>query len=353
MIAAATNRASTAGRRWAPALAGLGIVVLGVTACGSSGTTATPTAAPAAAASTPKPTSSAAAFPGVTGTAAAVSGSSLEVQNPTSGQVTVTFTGSTLGGRSVAATCGVQLKRVACELGGKSAAIFMPDADLDRFVPVHLGNCIRNVGQICISLSRVLVPRERQDDLVERIVASLSAMRIGDPHDRDTDIGPLAAERQRARVEHYIKQGIDEGAVLALGGRRPAGMNRGWYVEPTLFRDVDNRMTVAREEIFGPVICVIPYQDLDEAVSIANDSDYGLFGSVYSDDLASATAIARRLETGTCAVNDGPPSGGGGPFGGWKQSGVGRERAPEGLLEYLETRSIAMPTGARVPDPVH
>jgi aldehyde dehydrogenase (NAD+) len=265
----------------------------------------------------------------------------------------VTFTGSTLGGRSVAATCGVQLKRVACELGGKSAAIFMPDADLDRFVPVHLGNCIRNVGQICISLSRVLVPRERQDDLVERIVASLSAMRIGDPHDRDTDIGPLAAERQRARVEHYIKQGIDEGAVLALGGRRPAGMNRGWYVEPTLFRDVDNRMTVAREEIFGPVICVIPYQDLDEAVSIANDSDYGLFGSVYSDDLASATAIARRLETGTCAVNDGPPSGGGGPFGGWKQSGVGRERAPEGLLEYLETRSIAMPAGARVPDPVH
>jgi acyl-CoA reductase-like NAD-dependent aldehyde dehydrogenase len=130
-------------------------------------------------------------------------------------------------------------------------------------------------------------------------------------------------------------------------------MNRGWYVEPTLFRDVDNRMTVAREEIFGPVICVIPYQDLDEAVSIANDSDYGLFGSVYSDDLASATAIARRLETGTCAVNDGPPSGGGGPFGGWKQSGVGRERAPEGLLEYLETRSIAMPAGARVPDPVH
>ena len=261
----------------------------------------------------------------------------------------VTFTGSTIAGRRIAATCGDQLKPVTCELGGKSAAIFLPDADLDRFVPTLLGNSVRNVGQICISLSRVLVDAARHDELVERLVAAMSSMQIGDPHDRETEIGPVASERQRARVEGYIRTGLAEGATLALGGGRPAGVDRGWYVDPTVFSGVSNSMTVAREEIFGPVVCVIPYHDVDEAVAIANDSDYGLFGSVYSADVADAVAVARRIETGTCAINEGPPSGGGGPFGGWKQSGLGRERAPEGLLAFLELRSIALPAGVDLP----
>jgi betaine-aldehyde dehydrogenase len=261
----------------------------------------------------------------------------------------VTFTGSTLGGRKVASVCGAQLKRVTCELGGKSAAIFLPEADLGRFVPIYLGNCVRNVGQICIALSRVLVPRPRQDELVDGLAAMLSAMSIGDPHDPNTDLGPLAAERQRERVEGCIRSGIEEGAALAYGGGRPAGLGRGWFVEPTVFRDVSNTMTVAREEVFGPVISVIPYDHVDEAVATANDSEYGLFGAVYGPDVKEATRVACRLQTGTCAINEGPSSGGGGPFGGWKQSGLGRERAPEGLLEFLELRSIAMPPDVPVP----
>jgi aldehyde dehydrogenase (NAD+) len=261
----------------------------------------------------------------------------------------VTFTGSTTAGRSVAATCGQRLKPVTCELGGKSAAIFLPDADIDRFLPVYLGNCVRNVGQICNSLSRVLIQQDRQGELVDALTETLAKMKIGDPHDEDTDFGPVAAERQRIKVEAYIQQGIEEGAVLAFGGGRPATMSRGWYVEPTVFRDVDNKMAIAQEEIFGPVISVIPYRDVVEAVAIANDSQFGLFGSVYGPDVAVAVDVARQLQTGTCAVNEGPPSGGGGPFGGLKQSGLGRERAPEGLLHFLETRSISMPAGVSAP----
>jgi aldehyde dehydrogenase (NAD+) len=261
----------------------------------------------------------------------------------------VTFTGSTPAGRRIAAICGEQLKAVTAELGGKSAAIFLPDTDVERFLPVLLGNCVRNVGQICISLSRVLVPEDMQPFLVERLIGAISAMKVGDPHDPDTDVGPLVAERQRARVESYIEAGRQDGAKLALGGGRPDGFDRGWYVEPTVFTEVEPAMRIAQEEIFGPVVSVLTYRTVDEAVAIANDSDYGLFGSVYGPSPDEALEVALRIHTGTCAINEGPPSGGGGPFGGWKQSGLGRERAREGLESFLELRSIAMPAGVDVP----
>src|SRR5207244_11542479 len=196
-------------------------------------------------------------------------------------------------------------------------------------------------GKMCFATARVLVPAARYDDVVERLVAAVGDLRVGDPHDPATDIGPLVASRQRDRVEGYIASGIEQGARLAIGGRRPRGLEKGWYVEPTVFIDADNSMRIAQEEIFGPVVTVIRYDDEDDAVRLANDSPYGLGGAVFTSDLERGIAVASRIRTGTCVINDGAPAGGGGPFGGYKRSGIGREYGKEGWDTYLEVKSVS------------
>jgi aldehyde dehydrogenase (NAD+) len=194
-------------------------------------------------------------------------------------------------------------------------------------------------GQLCISQARVLVPRSLESDVREALTAAIAALTVGDPMDADTYVGPLVSEKQRERVEGYLEVALREGATIATGGARPAG--EGWYVEPTLLADVTNSMRVAQEEIFGPVVALLAYDDLDEAVRIANDSPYGLSGSVWSADLDAAVAVARRIRTGMVSVN-GAPQAYGTPFGGYKMSGIGREMGPEGLSSFLEKKSIAL-----------
>lgn len=252
----------------------------------------------------------------------------------------VSFTGSTAAGRRVAAICGEQLKRCTLELGGKSAAIVLDDADLDAAIPLLLPNSTMNTGQACLAQTRVLAPRSRYDEVVDALTAGVDAMAVGDPADMGTVFGPLVAERQRSRVEGYLDLGREEGAVVATGGGRPAGLDHGWFVEPTVLRDVDNSMRVAREEIFGPVVVVIPYDDDDDAVRIANDSEYGLSGSVWTADADRGVVVAERIRTGTVGVNAIGTLDFGSPFGGFKASGIGRELGPEGLEEYLEYQSI-------------
>ena len=252
------------------------------------------------------------------------------------------FTGSTAAGKRIAGLCGQQLKRFTLELGGKSAAIVCDDADLDEAVPQLLPGALMNSGQACIAQTRILASKRRYSEVVEALVEHVGAMRVGDPLDEATGCGPLFAERQRERVEGYIGIGRDEGAEVALGGGRPEGLERGWYVEPTVFTGVDNRMRIAREEIFGPVLAVIPYEDEDDAVRIANDSDYGLSGSVWTPDIERGTDVARRVRTGTYGVNQ-VGMDFGAPFGGFKQSGIGRELGPEGLSAYLEAKTILLP----------
>lgn len=249
------------------------------------------------------------------------------------------FTGSTAAGRAIAAACGAALKPVSLELGGKSAAILLDDADLDTFTSLIPEISARNSGQVCYSCTRILAPESRYDEVVEGVVAKLGSGVVGDPLRESTVYGPLVAERQRERVESYIAAGRSQGARVALGGGRPAGLERGFYVEPTVFDKVDNSMKVAREEIFGPVLCVIPYRTDEDAVAIANDSDYGLGGSVFTTDLDRGLAIAHQIETGTIGLN------GYGirldaPFGGYKASGLGRELGPEGFAAYLQYKSI-------------
>ena len=254
------------------------------------------------------------------------------------------FTGSTAAGKRIAALCGAQLKRVTLELGGKSAAIIMDDADIGELVPSLIGASLMNNGQACVAQTRILASRDRYQEVVDALCDAVRQQQVGDPLDPATTVGPLVAERQRRRVEGYIATGQEEGAKIAVGGGRPASQTTGWYVEPTVFVNVDNQMTIAREEIFGPVLAVIPYDGIDEAVRIANDSDYGLSGSVWSADNAAALDVARRVRTGTYTVN-GFMLEFSCPFGGFKESGVGRELGPEGLEAYLETKSISLPAG--------
>jgi betaine-aldehyde dehydrogenase len=254
----------------------------------------------------------------------------------------VAFTGSTAAGRRIGAICGEQLKRVTLELGGKSAAIVLPDVDLDAALPQLMPAALMNNGQACVAQTRILAPRSRYDEVRDALAAAVGAFVVGDPLDPATECGPLVAERQRDRVEGYIAKGRDEGATLVVGGGRPAGFDRGWFVEPTLFADVDNSMTIAREEIFGPVLSLIAYDGEDEAVAIANDSDYGLSGSVWTSDSGHGLDVARRVRTGTYQVNQ-LAMDFGAPFGGFKSSGLGRELGPEGLHAYLEDKSICMP----------
>ncbi len=254
------------------------------------------------------------------------------------------FTGSTAAGKRIAALCGERLKRVTLELGGKSAAIVLPDADIDEVAAGLLPASLMNNGEACVAQTRILAPRDQYQRLVDQLCERVGAMSVGDPLDPVTEIGPLVSSRQRERVEGYIASGQEEGAKIALGGGRPSGLSKGWYVEPTVFVDVDNRMRIAQEEIFGPVLAVIPYGEVDEAVSIANDSNYGLSGTVWSADVERALDIARQVRTGTYTVN-GFMLEFGAPFGGYKESGIGRELGPEGLAGYLEYKSVSLPAG--------
>jgi aldehyde dehydrogenase (NAD+) len=251
----------------------------------------------------------------------------------------VAFTGSTGAGRRIMSLCSERIARVTLELGGKSAAIIGDDIPLDEVLPTLVPGGIGHSGQVCAALTRIVVPRHRHDEVTEAVAAALAGVTVGDPMDPGTFLGPLAAERQRDRVERYIAIGREEGATLAFGGGRPAHLDRGWFVEPTLFANVDNSMRIAREEIFGPVLCIIPFDDVDDAVAIANDSDYGLSGAVFARDRELGEQIARRVRTGQISVNSW------GmcvvqPFGGFKQSGLGREGNVEGLTPYLETKVI-------------
>jgi betaine-aldehyde dehydrogenase len=251
----------------------------------------------------------------------------------------ISFTGSTRAGRRIGGLCGEQIKRCSLELGGKSAAILLPDAELGTVIPSLAPNTMRNNGQTCTNATRVLAPRERYVEVVEALCEEIAAFEVGDPADPDVAVGPLVSQAQRERVERYIDIGRSEGARVVLGGGRPAARGRGYFVQPTLFAEVDNRMTIAQEEIFGPVVCVIPYDDEDDAVALANDSRYGLSGSVWGPDAEHAKAIARRIRSGNVAINQHTldPAG---PFGGFKQSGIGRENGVEGIDAYTELQTI-------------
>ncbi|OPX05895.1 aldehyde dehydrogenase [Mycobacterium sp. AT1] len=253
----------------------------------------------------------------------------------------VTFTGSTVAGRRIAALCGHDLRRVTLELGGKSAAIVLDDADLDATIESLRIVSFRNSGQICSNKTRVIVSKARECEMVERLTAMAQSYTVGDPMDPSTEMGPLVTARQRDRVEGYIESGRIEGAKLITGGGRPHGFDTGWYVEPTIFANVAPTMKIAREEIFGPVVSVLTYDDEDGAVELANDSEYGLNGSVFTADVDRGLSIARRIRTGAVELN-GHPVGISAPIGGFKCSGLGREQGVEGLGAYTEFKSVGL-----------
>jgi aldehyde dehydrogenase (NAD+) len=260
----------------------------------------------------------------------------------------VSFTGSTAVGRLVGAICGESLKRCTLELGGKSAAVVLDDFELtDKTARMLVTGAMVNAGQVCAAQTRILVPAARHDEIVEAMSEATSRLRVGDPLSETTDIGPLISGRQRDRVERYIRLGVDEGATLVTGGGRP-DIEPGWYVQPTLFADVDNGMTIAREEIFGPVAAVIPYHDEAQAIALANDSEYGLAGAVWTADLGRGEAVAARIRTGSVAVNSPGPLDAYGPFGGFKNSGIGREGGTEALDDYTECQTIILPAQAKL-----
>jgi acyl-CoA reductase-like NAD-dependent aldehyde dehydrogenase len=231
---------------------------------------------------------------------------------------------------------------VTLELGGKSAAIVLDDADLAGQLPAFFSATLLNNGQTCYLGTRILAPRSQYGTVVDVLTGWASSLQIGDPLDEATQIGPLVSRRQRDRVEGYIAKGLAEGARITTGGGRPADRDRGWFLQPTIFADVDNSATIAREEIFGPVLSVIAYDDVDQAVAIANDSDYGLAGSVWTADRERGLAVARRIRTGSIGVN-GYTLDPGSPFGGVKASGLGCELGPEGLAAFQQFKSIYLP----------
>lgn len=252
----------------------------------------------------------------------------------------VSFTGSTRAGRAVAQAAAQSVKRVTQELGGKSANIILPDADLQTAVSNGVVSCFGNSGQSCNAPSRMLVQRDRHDEALEIAKVAAAKIKAGDPNSPDTTIGPVVSEAQFNKIQDLIEKGIAEGAELVIGGPgRPDGLNAGYYVKPTVFGNVSNDMTIAREEIFGPVLSILPYGTEEEAIAIANDTDYGLSGYVQSDNLEHARKVARRLRTGNVHLN-GAPTDFTMPFGGYKQSGNGREWGIHGFEEFLETKAI-------------
>ncbi|MGI8838880.1 MAG: aldehyde dehydrogenase [Pyrinomonadaceae bacterium] len=254
----------------------------------------------------------------------------------------IAFTGSTLVGQRIAALAGGQLKRVSLELGGKSAAIVLEDADIESTAFTMCYASLANSGQSCTAQSRILVPRNHEQLFIDSFCTIVNGMAVGDPSDPETFVGPLISERQRARVADSIDLGIKEGARIAIGGPgRPERLAQGNYVRPTVFAGVSNNMRIARGEIFGPVVCIIAYDDLTEAIEIANDSSYGLAGSVWTNDTATGLDVARRIRTGVVSINGAGPDFLA-PFGGFKLSGLGREFGAEGLGEYIEHQAISL-----------
>jgi len=259
------------------------------------------------------------------------------VRNP--GVDKITFTGSTAAGRRIASICGERIARVTLELGGKSPAIILDDYDIGLAAEQISRNAGLLTGQVCSSLTRLIVPRKRHDEFVEALASTFSKVTVGDPFDPATQMGPLAMERQRDRVEGYIAQGKADGAQLATGGGRPAHLNRGYFIEPTVFGNVDNSSIIAQEEIFGPVLSVIPADSEAQAIDIANDTIYGLNSAVFTNDPDRAYAVGRLIRAGTVGQNEWKTDFTVG-FGGFKQSGLGREGGVDGLLPFLEAKSM-------------
>ncbi len=251
----------------------------------------------------------------------------------------VAFTGSTAAGKHIAKVCADRLARVSLELGGKSAAILLDDADFMKALPSLMVYSMPITGQVCFSLTRILVPESRKQEFLDLFVGAVSTIKVGDPANPETQMGPLTMARQLERVQGYIAAGVAEGATLACGGGRPDGLEKGFFVQPTVFKDVQANMKIAQEEIFGPVVSVISYKDEEEAVRIANNSSYGLSGAVFTSDPDRGFAVARRMRTGSVTVNGmivDPKH----PFGGYKQSGIGREGGIEGLDNYIDTKTV-------------
>jgi aldehyde dehydrogenase (NAD+) len=255
----------------------------------------------------------------------------------------ISITGSTEAGARIAELGAPTVKRICQELGGKSANVLLDGADLSKAVPAGITGMMLNCGQTCTALTRMIVPRDKQDEVVDLAVGALASLSMGDPTSDDNFLGPLVSASQKSTVQDYIRTGIDEGARLVAGGPDdPAGYDTGFYVQPTIFADVDNSMVIAQEEIFGPVLCIIPVDSDDEAIAVANDSPFGLSGAVWADTDERAVEAARRLQTGQVMVNGGrfnPLA----PFGGYKTSGNGRELGRSGLDEFLETKAIQLP----------
>ena len=251
----------------------------------------------------------------------------------------VSFTGSLQAGRRIASVAGDGIKKVCLELGGKSAFVVLDDAPFDKAIPAGVNNCMQNSGQTCSAWTRMLVPRPRHDEAVEMAKAQLAKLTLGDPFDKNTRLGPLASAAQRDTVLEYIEKGKKEGATVVAGGGRPANLPTGFYVEPTIFANVDNNMTVAQEEIFGPVLSIIPYDSEAEAIAIANDSQYGLAGGVWAGTQERALEVARQLRTGQVDINGGRFNVLA-PFGGYKKSGIGREIGPLAIEEFFQLKSI-------------
>ena len=256
----------------------------------------------------------------------------------------ISFTGSTATGRAILRAAAEGFKRVTLELGGKSPTLVLDDADLDQAVRQALGNGFTNSGQACIAGTRILVPRSRLEAFLDRLQSALATYKVGDPRDPQVQIGPMVSQKQWERVQSYIQLGQEEGATVFAGGAgRPGGLARGWFVRPTIFTGVSNQMRIAREEIFGPVLSVIPYTDEAQAIEIANDTQYGLSAYVLSSDLNRATRVADQLESGRVLINAAahePLA----PFGGFKRSGIGRESGEFGLEAFLESRAVLAPS---------
>lgn len=253
----------------------------------------------------------------------------------------VSFTGSTAVGRRIASICSERIARYALELGGKSAAVILDDYDIEAAAEGLVGPACFLSGQVCASLTRIIVNSKRHDQMVDALSAKFGAITVGDPFDPATQLGPVAMQRQRTRIEQLIARGVEEGATLALGGKRPAHLDRGFFIEPTVFGNVDNHSTIAREELFGPVLSVISADSEAHAIELANDTIYGLNNSVFTNDADRAYQVARQLRSGMVGHNvfraDLSIA-----FGGFKQSGIGREGGVEGLFPYLESKTIIL-----------
>jgi aldehyde dehydrogenase (NAD+) len=251
----------------------------------------------------------------------------------------ISFTGSTASGRAILHAAADTMKRVTLELGGKSPSIILDDADLAQSIPQLLSTGFGNSGQACIAGTRILAPQSRLEEILAGLKLAVAGIKVGAPGD-GAQIGPMVSQKQWNRVQGYIRLGQEEGAKLLAGGEgRPEGLNRGWFVRPTIFSGVTNQMRIAREEIFGPVLCVIPYRDEEEAIAISNDTEYGLASYVFSSNMARAKAVAARLDAGRVTIN-GAPHNPLAPFGGFKQSGIGREYGVFGLEAFLEPRAV-------------